>query len=101
MVAEDLNGEVTTQGECTDCTTRERSFDTIARGLASGALSRRKALWLLGGALMGSTLGFIPRAASAAKCKPHAHKCTANVQCCSRFCDKQGQICACPPKTTL
>jgi hypothetical protein len=101
MAAEDLNGEVITEGECTDCTTQERSFDALTRRLANGTLSRRKALWLLGGALMGSALGFTPRAASAAKCKPLARKCAANVQCCSRFCDKQGQVCACPPRTTL
>jgi hypothetical protein len=101
MAAEDRHEEVFTDEECTDCTERERSFDALTRRLANGTLSRRRALWLLGSALMGSALGFTPRAASAEKCKPLARKCTANVQCCSRFCDKQGQICACPPKTTL
>jgi hypothetical protein len=60
MAAEDRNGEVSTQGECTDCTTRERSFDAIARGLANGSISRRRALRLLGGALVGGAVASIP-----------------------------------------
>lgn len=43
--------------------TRERSFDELARALASGSLSRRKALRLMGGLLVGSALGSIPRVA--------------------------------------
>ena len=41
-MAEDRNGEVSTQGECTDCTERERSFDALARGLANSGISRLK-----------------------------------------------------------
>src|SRR5215208_5236041 len=40
--------------------TRERSFDELARALASGSLSRRKALRLMGGLLVGGTLGSLP-----------------------------------------
>jgi hypothetical protein len=36
------------------------SFDDLARGLASGSLSRRKALRFMGGALVGSLLAAIP-----------------------------------------
>jgi Stigma-specific protein, Stig1 len=39
---------------------REHSFDELARGLASGSLSRRKALRLMGGLLVASALGSIP-----------------------------------------
>ena len=38
----------------------ERSFDELARALASGAISRRKALKLMGTALLGGTLASIP-----------------------------------------
>jgi hypothetical protein len=39
---------------------RERSFDELARELASGRLSRGKALRLMGAALVGSALASIP-----------------------------------------
>ena len=35
---------------------RERSFDELARELASGSISRGKALWLMAAALVGSAL---------------------------------------------
>jgi len=44
----------------------EHSFDELARGLASGTLSRRKALKLMGAALVGSALASIPGVALAA-----------------------------------
>ena len=44
----------------------ERSFDELASGLASGTLSRGKALRLMGAALVGSVLAFIPGVAEAA-----------------------------------
>jgi len=40
--------------------TRERSFDELARALASGSLSRGKALRLMGGLLVGSALASLP-----------------------------------------
>jgi hypothetical protein len=45
---------------------RERSFDELARGLASGSISRRKALRLMGAALVGGTLASLPGVAWAA-----------------------------------
>lgn len=45
----------------------EHSVDELAKGLASGTLSRRKALRLLGAALVGGALASIPRVAWAAK----------------------------------
>jgi hypothetical protein len=80
------------------------SFDDLAKGLASGNLSRRNALWMLGAALVGGALASIPGAAWAA-CKPLSRKCTANTQCCSRNCIKNpkgnGKICGCPTGKTL
>jgi Stigma-specific protein, Stig1 len=40
--------------------TTTHSFDELARALASGTLSRGKALRLMGGLLVGSALGFLP-----------------------------------------
>jgi stigma-specific protein Stig1 len=40
--------------------TTNRSFDELARALASGSLSRRKVLRLMGGLLVGSALGSLP-----------------------------------------
>src|SRR5215211_1888668 len=105
MAAEDHYGEVTTQGECTDCSTSERSFDELAKGFANGELSRRKALRMLGGALVEGMLASVPGAAWAVKCRPLLNKCTANTQCCSRNCIKNpngnGKICGCPTGQTL
>src|SRR3712207_2580361 len=39
---------------------KETSFDDVVRGVATGAVSRRKALRLLGAALAGSVLGSVP-----------------------------------------
>ena len=40
--------------------TTTSSFDDLAKGLASGTLSRGKALRLLSGALVGATLASVP-----------------------------------------
>jgi hypothetical protein len=40
--------------------TRDHSFDDLTKGLASGSISRRQALRLLGGALLGGVLASIP-----------------------------------------
>ncbi len=83
----------------------ERSFDDLAKGLVDGTVSRRKALRLLGGALVGAALASVPGAAWAEKCKPLLHKCAFNTQCCSRNCMKnpqgRGRICGCPTDQTL
>jgi hypothetical protein len=65
--------------------TRERSFDELARGVASGTLSRSKALKLMGAALLGGTLASIPGIAWA-KLKPVGAKCQRNEQCASGQC---------------
>jgi hypothetical protein len=48
---------------------RERSFDELARGLASGTLSRGKAIRWMGGALLGAALASFPRVAWANDCR--------------------------------
>jgi hypothetical protein len=51
---------------------RERSFDELAKGLASGTLSRGKALRLMGAALVGGALASLPGAGWAShKGTPH------------------------------
>jgi hypothetical protein len=58
--------------------TRGRSFDALAKGLASGDVSRGKALKLMGAALLGGLLASIPTVAGA---KPKANKCIKDKQC--------------------
>jgi hypothetical protein len=64
--AEDLNGERSSQGVPTGA---DHALDSLARGLANGTVSRRKALRLLGAVLLGGTLASIPGVAWA-KPKP-------------------------------
>jgi hypothetical protein len=53
--------------------TREHSLDELARGLASGAISRSKALRLVGGMLGGAVLASVPGVALAQQdCNPRA-----------------------------
>ena len=65
---------------------RDHSFDDLARGLASGTLSRGKALRLMGAALVGGALASVPGIASAKPHKPEGAKCKHNFQCESRQC---------------
>ena len=52
------------------------SFDELAIGLSSGSVSRRKALKLMGAALLGGTLGSLGGVAAADElCKPDGKKC--------------------------
>lgn len=93
MPDEQQNGSVTNHKDPTSAT----SFDEVAKGLASGTVSRGRALRLLGGAVLGGLLTTIPGVAGAEKCKPLGHKCATDVECCSRQCIKnpqgQGKIC--------
>jgi hypothetical protein len=56
----------------------DHSLDSLARDLANGSVSRRKALRLLGGVLLGSSLASIPAKALA---KPKPGRCTKNSHC--------------------
>jgi hypothetical protein len=77
---------------------RERSFDELARGLASGSISRRRALRLMGAALLGgalASLGIGEAAADPPGCKRNGKRCKNNNQCCSGNC-VNGTCEACP-----
>src|SRR5215217_7745025 len=66
MAAEDLPRQVHNQEDITE----EHSFDELARALANGSVSRRQALRLMGGALLGGVLACIPGVALAAPLVP-------------------------------
>ena len=70
---------------------REHSFDELTRGLASGTVSRRKALRWMGSALVGAALTSIPGVAWA---KPKPGKCNNDKQCPTGQVCVGGQCCA-------
>jgi hypothetical protein len=75
--------------------TTNRYFDELATGLASGSISRGKALKLMGAALLGGTLaslGIGEAGADPPGCKRNGKKCKRDTQCCSGNCDSG--ICA-------
>ena len=76
------------------------SFDELASGLASGSISRGRALRLMGAALVGGTLASlgIGEAAADDECKPLNKKCRKNHQCCSENCVNSA-CAACPAGT--
>jgi hypothetical protein len=80
---------------------RERSFDELAMELASGSISRGKALRLMGAAVVGGALGSLgirEAAAAPGGCKRNGKSCKNDDQCCSENCDDSG-ICADAPPT--
>jgi hypothetical protein len=127
MAVEDHNGEVVSpQEECTDCdiSASESSFDGLARGLADGTISRRKALRMLGATLVGGVLASIPGTAWAARpsCPSGMRSCRGtcvdtntdpqNCGRCNRACSPDpptqgsglscaGGECMCPPDAVL
>jgi hypothetical protein len=67
------------------------SFDELAKAMASGTVSRRKALRLMGAALVGGTLASLGIGEAAADlCKRNGKVCKKNTQCCSGNCSKSG-----------
>ena len=74
--------------------TSNRSFDELTRGLASGSISRGRALRLMGAAVVGGALASvgIGEADADDRCKPTGKKCKKNAQCCSGNCS--GGTCA-------
>ena len=79
-------------------TRADHSLDELARGLASGTLSRGKALRWMGGALLGAALASVPGVAWANDCRRLGRECRRDSQCCSRNCVRRGddKVCACP-----
>jgi hypothetical protein len=83
--------------------TTNRSFDDLARGLANGTLSRRKALRLMGGILVGGALASVPGVALADDdCRRFGRRCRRDSQCCSKNCVRRGddKVCGCPEGKT-
>jgi hypothetical protein len=85
---------------------REHSFDELTRGMASGSISRGKALRLMGAALVGGTLGSLGMREAAADppgCKRAGKACKKNSQCCSGNCVNAptGTCAACPSGQVL
>jgi hypothetical protein len=83
--------------------TTNRSFDELAKGLATGTLSRGKAIRLVGGALLGATLASVPGVALADDdCRRFGRRCRRDRQCCSKNCVRRGddKVCGCPEGKT-
>jgi hypothetical protein len=81
---------------------RASSFDELTRGLASGSISRGRALRLMGAALVGGTLaslGIGEAAADPIGCKRNGKHCTKDKVCCSGNCDSVSGTCADAPPT--
>ena len=76
----------------------EYSLDELAKGLATGTLSRGKAIRWMGGALLGAALASVPGVAWADDCRRLGRECRRDSQCCSRNCIRRGddKVCACP-----
>jgi hypothetical protein len=75
------------------------SFDELAKGLATGTLSRGKAIRWMGGALLGAALASFPGVAWADDdCRRLGRECRRDSQCCSRNCIRRGddKVCGCP-----
>jgi hypothetical protein len=91
------------KGEPMSPEARERSFDALATGLASGSISRGRALRLMGAAFVGGALGSLGIGEAAADrpgCKRNGKHCTKDRLCCSRNC-VNGTCAACPSGRVL
>jgi hypothetical protein len=82
--------------------TTESSLDELAKGLATGTLSRGKAIRWMGGALLGAALASLPGMAWANDCRRLGRECRRDAQCCSRNCVRRGdhKVCGCPEGKT-
>ena len=73
---------------------RERAFDALATEMASGSISRGRALRLMGAALLGGVLGSLGGVAAAAPhCRPTGKHCKSDSMCCSGICDPVDGTC--------
>ena len=64
----------------------ESSVDELAKGLASGSISRRQAVRWMGGALLGSVLAIVPGVEAFAAPKPPKGRCPAGFVNCRGTC---------------
>ena len=70
----------------------EHFFDELARGLASGSVSRRKALRLMGGILIGTVVASVPGITLAQRAAEGAGACRGVSACCAcRYFDETGE----------
>ena len=100
MPTEDQNSERSHQGLPQGGV--ELSLDELAKGLATGTLSRGKAIRWMGGAILGAALASVPGVAWANDCRRLGRQCRRDSQCCSGNCIRQGddKVCACPEGRT-
>ena len=84
------------------CEMNQGRFDELAKGLATGTLSRGKAIRWMGGALLGAALTSVPGVAWANDCRRLGRECRRDSQCCSRNCIRRGddKVCGCPTGQT-
>ena len=82
---------------------RDHSFDELAKELATGTVSRGKAIRWMGGALLGAALASVPGVALADDCRRLGRECRRDSQCCSKNCVRRGddKVCGCPEGQTL
>jgi hypothetical protein len=85
MSAEDHNRDPSTH---VDPAAEEHNLDSLARGLASGSISRRQAVRWMGGALLGSVLAIVPGVEAFAAPKPPQGRCPAGFVNCRGTCVK-------------
>jgi hypothetical protein len=80
----------------------DASLDELAKGLATGTLSRGKAIRWMGGALLGAALASVPGVAWANDCRRLGRECRRDSQCCSGNCVRRGddKVCGCPEGQT-
>ena len=76
----------------------ELSLDELAKGLATGTLSRAEAIRWMGGAVLGAALASFPGVAWANDCRSLGRECRRDSQCCSKNCIRRGddKVCGCP-----
>ena len=67
------------------------SLDDLAKGLASGTISRRKALRLMGGVLAGTVVASVPGIALTSRTAEAAGACRGHSACCTcTYADETG-----------
>ena len=83
--------------------TTESSLDELAKELATGTLSRGKAIRWMGGALLGAALASVAGVAWANDCRRLGRECRRDSQCCSRNCfgRRDDKVCGCRADQTL
>jgi hypothetical protein len=81
-----------------DITGVGESLDALAISIADETMPRRRALRLLGAALVGSVMASIPGVAWAKPCKPGTLKC--GTKCCPKEASCVRGECVCPGGTT-